>query len=367
VVVVGGCVLLTLLLYRESLHTSRESLFTESEALNTDKGSERNANCKGFLAIQDAFNLNATFNGCSDIWGFLWFALPCPKDVLDIGANKGYTATSWLSLWLPHLAVQPSSWQTANHSNITFPSTAMDCGNCGDCNFDPRQQKNLSWLKLEYGDDFAKIKPGGCTEEVARKQLIIHSFDGQRMLRTMQQERIAFVFPQVRKHWQYDTLAFSNATGMADFVQGWGWEHSRLMGPVTSSATAVQVETVDRWVNMNNIQSAVDIIKIDTEGSDELVLQGAANTLRKATAVVFENPPMLGRTVDTLDKLGMDCYLIGNMVRLPARETDGISFVKLTGCLPIDTVHPFGWSNTVCVNRNKPVHASLELLSNRYP
>lgn len=49
----------------------------------------------------------------------------------------------------------------------------------------------------------------------------------------------------------------------------------------------VKVETIDRYVTLKKIR-IVDILKIDTEGSELLVLQGAKKTLKKTSIIFIE-------------------------------------------------------------------------------
>jgi FkbM family methyltransferase len=59
-----------------------------------------------------------------------------------------------------------------------------------------------------------------------------------------------------------------------------------FVGAEANEATSVGALTVDSFVTMNNI-SKVDLIKIDTETTEHLVLQGANNILQRDEPIII--------------------------------------------------------------------------------
>ena len=87
----------------------------------------------------------------------------------------------------------------------------------------------------------------------------------------------------------------------------------------------VPMDSIDRWVESNLAGNSVDVLKIDAEGFDPLVLDGAHSTIRMAWALVFELNSVgmwkttdLGPIVHWIDEAGMDCYFVasGRMLKL---------------------------------------------------
>lgn len=68
--------------------------------------------------------------------------------------------------------------------------------------------------------------------------------------------------------------------------------HVRRVGKGVGKKVAVQTYTLDKYLSRSGINRPVDIIKIDVEGFEYRVLQGALETIRRDRPVVFcEVPP----------------------------------------------------------------------------
>ena len=118
----------------------------------------------------------------------------------------------------------------------------------------------------------------------------------------------------------------------------------------------VPILTVDQLVKRDNIKH-IDILKIDTEGYDTFVLDGASNSLSKGLIdfIIFEyntfwpsdqrnEPTQLEKTVLNLyDKGKYVCYLSGKAV-----------LQRLTFCYD-KTVGKRQWSNVFCASSTSKV------------
>jgi hypothetical protein len=108
--------------------------------------------------------------------------------------------------------------------------------------------------------------------------------------------------------------------------------------------------TLDDFVEQKQIKQKIDLLKIDTEGADPLVLQGANKLLsqEKIRILIFENHGIgawkttsLLRVIESLSNKGFICYMLGKTGM--ARLTDCWSSVY-------DVKY---WSNVLCVHRRE--------------
>ena len=97
---------------------------------------------------------------------------------------------------------------------------------------------------------------------------------------------------------------------------------------------AIQVSTIDQWCEERRIP-VVDILKIDAEGHDDKVLQGAWHTIltRQVKMISVEIDNVLKtdwrEMVRRLDhEAGFDCYTNGKLN----------TFLRVTNCLDKDTI-----------------------------
>jgi hypothetical protein len=108
--------------------------------------------------------------------------------------------------------------------------------------------------------------------------------------------------------------------------------------------------TLDDFVEQNKIKQQIDLLKIDTEGADPLVLQGAKKLFsqEQIRMIIFENHRVgawettsLLEVIESLNSYGLTCYMIGKT---------GIA--RLTNCWsPLFDVKK--WSNILCVHRRE--------------
>ena len=125
----------------------------------------------------------------------------------------------------------------------------------------------------------------------------------------------------------------------------------------------VPVISVDEFVAMKGIKR-VDVLKIDTEGNDPLVINGAVHTLAhmKPGYVQFENHGVgrwkswrLKDVIDLLDHVSYECFWATNSGRL----------IRLSACWSSDYDKEKTWSNVACYHREEEKLAQL-MESSRY-
>ena len=108
--------------------------------------------------------------------------------------------------------------------------------------------------------------------------------------------------------------------------------------------------TLNSFTALHQIQTEVDFIKIDAEGHDLDVIQGANQTLLSVGVIFWEQSStsrQLLTTLKHLERLHFECYI-------PAIE----GFLKLTsGCFDMSRV-PKG-NNIVCASRIRAPGAVL--------
>jgi FkbM family methyltransferase len=249
------------------------------------------------------------------------------KLFFDVGANKGYSIALWLSLWMPQTGVNP---RTVHHY-LAEVLKISDCGVCFDCNV-------VIQSSLQKNDSV------GTTLE-------IHAFE------PMESTYKALV--QMRTWTNVSTLhihqlAVSNSTGRGHVNKcpaGIEWCGLTSVGhDGNGPVSEVQTITLDDFVEQKKIKRKIDFLKIDAEGADPLVLQGAEKLLsqEKIRMLVFENHNIgawrtisLFKVINSLSSKGLICYMVGKT-----------GIVRLTNCWsPVYEVQK--WSNVMCVHRRE--------------
>ena len=264
---------------------------------------------------------------------------PRKKLFFDIGANKGYTIASWLSTWMPQLGVNSISL----YKYLSQTLNITDCGACLDCK---ETMMNNVHLSNHLGST-----------------LEIHGFEP--MKSTYE------VLGKVRTWINMSTLyihkiAMSNMSGRANMNKcPVGAESCGLVSSADQSRSnenIFQTETItlDDFVQQKGISQKIDLLKIDTEGADPLVLQGAKKLFaqQQIRLMIFENHGVgiwkitsLLKVIESLDRDGFICYMIGKT-----------GLARLTNCWS-PVYHIKQWSNVLCVHRReKRLRRFIELL-----
>jgi FkbM family methyltransferase len=245
----------------------------------------------------------------------------------DVGANKGYSIATWISLWMPGLGISSRTLYEflKTHSNLT------DCGVCQDC-------REFSFETLQLRTQ-------------VNRTIEIHAFEPQPS---------TYVLLNRTRQWMnlstFHThqLALSNATSTGLLRKcPVGVEVCGLASKSdleSNKFLEVQTITLDQFVKQNRITRQIDLLKIDTEGFDPLVLQGADTVLRRhqVRLLLFEYHGIgmwqtirLQQVVTDLDERGYICYQIGRT-----------GLFRLTGCWS-EMFEMKRWSNVLCLSKHE--------------
>ena len=250
------------------------------------------------------------------------------KLFFDVGANKGYTIATWLSVWLPQLNMNPKSV----FDYISKELGIKDCGACGDCQEPPL---NISERRSRFP-----------------VTLTIHAFEPMNdTYEALLKVRTRFNVSNLHIHH----LAISNTTGIGNIVkcplgaESCGLVHTNPDGLI-GNTVPISTMTLDHFVEQNGIKEEIDLLKIDTEGADPLVLEGAKNLFaqERVRMLIFENHNVgvwqttsLITVLQSLESKGFICHILGKT-----------GLVRATKCWSplLDLKH---WSNVLCVHRRQ--------------
>lgn len=258
---------------------------------------------------------------CSEVewYKFLHFAWPEASTFLDVGANKGYLGSLFLTLWgganlhaspieLYQVAKKQESWKTSRNP----VGYCRDGDHHGTVTYCPPGSKR-------------DAVTGRC--DAFNPKVRIYSLDGSSYL-THALSQIIQEFPvythnqqsyRASEMWSYRNFAVSDVEGTARFTKqskekNPGYEGGGIrnnQGSVSDSEEEVPMTSVDRFLQVNNI-THVDVLKIDTEGNDNKVLRGAKTALAKSIGMfAFEGGKGVSfskEMIYSLDKIGFSCY-----------------------------------------------------------
>ena len=255
------------------------------------------------------------------------------KLFFDVGANKGYTIALWLSTWMPQLNIS----QKNVYELLKEQLKVDDCGACLDC-----RESVLNISQKNNNNSSSSTIP---------TRITIHAFEPIRdTYEMLLQLRLQFNLSDVFIH----NLALTNSTGVKKMVKcAAGKESCGLVLTQSNPADViVDVNTMrlDDFVEKYQIEQDIDLLKIDTEGADALVLDGARKLFAKERVrmLIFENHQVgmwqtinLTDVLQSLEKQGFICHLIGRT-----------GMIRMTKCwLPIYDLK--WWSNVLCVHRRQ--------------
>ncbi|MBW8366834.1 MAG: FkbM family methyltransferase [Arenimonas sp.] len=116
-----------------------------------------------------------------------------------------------------------------------------------------------------------------------RLDVCVHAFEPLSGTRALLEKGVAEL-PEVRVH----SVALSNAPGTAAFYSQSAGSGTSSLHPVSGNrAEDVKLATLDAWIADQQC-TPVRMIKIDVEGFDSLVLEGAARTLQEGLVDVVQ-------------------------------------------------------------------------------
>jgi FkbM family methyltransferase len=262
-----------------------------------------------------------------------------PRYIFDIGCNKGYESAHFINAFVPESGIT----RQQHYQNLESRFPGLGCGHCIDC----QEQDDV---------DVVDASP----QRIA--VLHIHCYepapDMHKVLLGMRSTMASH--PRVR--WTPHNLAISDKKGIAVFPSGCG-ELCHL-GAVSLNNATVNVTTVDDQMIANNI-NFIDILKIDTEGYDPAVLQGAQVALRQKRVgiVLFEYNNLnlwfkvpLARVVTDMFDLGYICYFDGKPT-LTQLSLCWLDYYELRVSARM------AWSNVVCVLRSHYLFPKIHAIS----
>eukprot|EP00897_Mesotaenium_endlicherianum_P002141 jgi/Mesen1/1955/ME000147S01050 len=266
----------------------------------------------------------------------------------------GYNVAKWMAYWSPQYGVEPKSWGAylSKRYSETFEKWFM-CGVCGDCNEELKRWR-LTDTKTTGLPRILALEPSKHTYNLLREfrpGVATTSVSGYGTERNGRGTR----------GWRCFRMTASNASYVTKFVDTRPGDELHSLGTSSAANTSdVQVVSVDDLVRDLKI-GHMQILKIDTEGFDPLVLQGAQKTLASGAVSVLEFEyhhfhhwavTNLKDVMIELDALNFECFLKG----VPAERL----YSRLTRCWS-EELEVKTWSNIICSNR-KEVEITLFLL-----
>lgn len=254
-----------------------------------------------------------------------------PQDFFDIGCNKGYEVALVMELFAP--------WTNVTTANVRAEQENRDCGRCGDCKR-PRQR-----VKAKRSADTSSIE--------------VHCYEpSPTSYGRLVKIRDALLPEKPGKQtaaWHTHNKVLSNKVGWEKFTANCSSEQCAI------GATGVDIEstTIDNEMLRLGIPYA-DIMKIDTEGYDPAVLEGALHALEEQRIGILEfeyhekglwASTTLESIVERLEHYGLVCYFAA-----------GDQYYRLTRCW-VSGFEFKKWSNVVCFSERHFMFPEIEFLS----
>jgi len=265
-----------------------------------------------------------------------------PFVVFDVGANKGYFTAEVLRKFFPtkyeaiptrifrtalHMGCQGALDGKANMETVGVNESAC-CGACRQC------------LTREPQHDIATTSD---------RSVVVHMFEPSpsnfkiisTAYRTLQQLGVTFLHH----------AALSNVTGTGLFPDTKpGWEKGTLDMRNLRRFVRVKLLTLDLYLQTAGVPY-VHMVKIDAEGYDPVVLQGAKGCITKGSCPVvsFEMDVRLGRWYQTnspstllemFEESNYECFLDGES-----------KLFRLSQCAVGQFEKHKAWLNVVCAHR----------------
>ncbi|CAF1488737.1 unnamed protein product [Adineta steineri] len=241
------------------------------------------------------------WSGCYDDYYLLAFDNydTSTYTLIDVGSNKAYTIATWFAFFLPELNITQANLDTYLQSTKKLKIT---CGSCDDCEDEPLTRKNT---KHQVTLNVHAFEPQPDTVVI---------LDGVKKWMNIRERS--------KSTFSIHGMAVSNYDGKVLFKKcNPGNEVCSLDVSHTSIDEKVEVDvvTLDHFADQHNL-SRIDVLKIDTEGYEPFVFQGAKRLLEEHRIRLFifeqlETGAWLNTTlqieVSKLTKLGYICYIIG--------------------------------------------------------
>jgi hypothetical protein len=273
---------------------------------------------------------------CSEIE---WYKLaqltkPDARTAVDVGGNKGYLASLFLSLWGGGgYGISPSFVYSTAQATGMWEGSRNPAGYCRD----------------GFNDGYPLYCPANQRSDLGKCNVrndgfTVRSFDGSSYLAStineMLHTKASDPLVKAGKVWQYHHRAVSDTEGTARFTkqskdakvqQGPGFEGGKLQKNTASETDTevVQLITIDTFLSAEASKEGktypaasaagsgdrfhVDIIKVDAEGNDNKVLRGARKAIEQtASLFTFEGGSGVAFSKEDIteldEKWGYSCY-----------------------------------------------------------
>ena len=264
---------------------------------------------------QESISKHVEMSICSEIEWYKTAQLTFPeaKTIIDVGGNKGYLGSLFVSLWGGGgYGVTPTALSSVFIADKTWHRNPF-----GFC----RDGQNFGiplHCPAEYTQDPLFASKGTCNYK--RQGVSVTSFDGSSYLvgtlNGLMQNNLTD--PQVRAHavWRYIHNAAGDKLGVVAFTKQSkesrpGFEGGKMKQAHTEGSTElVNVTTIDHYAATRGL--AVDVLKIDAEGADGLVIKGALGSIYATIGLLTFEGYGKGSLTETMisdfDAHGFSCY-----------------------------------------------------------
>lgn len=264
---------------------------------------------------QEAISRHVEMSICSEVEWYKTAQLTFPeaKTIIDVGGNKGYLGSLFVSLWGGGgYGVTPTAL-----SSIFITDKVWVRNPFGFC----RDGQNFGiplHCPAEYTQDASFRARGTCNYK--RQGISVTSFDGSSYLvKTLNDVmRLNLSDSQVRAGgvWRYVHAAAGDKLGVVAFTKQSkesrpGFEGGKMRQAHTEGSTEmVNVTTIDHYAASKGI--SVDVLKIDAEGADGLVIKGALGSIYSTVGLLTFEGYGKGSLTETMisdfDTHGFSCY-----------------------------------------------------------
>lgn len=264
---------------------------------------------------QESISRHVEMSICSEVEWYKTAQLTFPeaKTIIDVGGNKGYLGSLFVSLWggggygvaptaLSSIFIRDKVWVRNPYG---FCRDGMNHGIPLHC-------------PSKYVDDKFYKERGICNYK--RKGFTVTSFDGSSYLcQTLNDVmRNNLSDPQVQSGsvWKYVHSAAGDNNGVVAFTKQSkesrpGFEGGKMKQSHSAGTTElVNVTTIDSYAAKYKMK--IDVLKIDAEGADGLVIKGALGSIYSTVGLLTFEGYGQGSLTETMindfDSHGFSCY-----------------------------------------------------------
>ena len=299
-----------------------------------------------------------------------------PYLIFDIGCNKGYTSADFLDALSPGTNMNPQTLVTAIRSIASEDNIKIDRDG-GVCN----DSKKI----LNRNRDRVRNVEVHCFEpSPATFHMLVRAHD--KLMPRKENGDGSGGDKGIEAKWFIHNKGLHKVNGYMAWhsacAHAVGDELCTIVEDGTKDAISVPVVTVDKFLeetypSSSSLLPLVHMLKIDAEGLDPAVLEGATNILtqNRAIMVMFEFNPGLSEKGDHphgmwgkrgnprvnllditswLDTLGYDCYLDTHLPDEREKKKgvlEAPALYRITGDCMTKEPSVRGWANVVCASR----------------